>query len=103
MGVSIRSATAPIEVRRLGTVDYEKAWELQRELADARVAGGPDTLLLLQHPSVYTAGRRTLPDGAARSTTPLSSTPTGAARSPGTGPDSWSAIRSSAWPNRWMW
>jgi lipoyl(octanoyl) transferase len=29
-------------------------------LADARVAGGPDTLLLLEHPSVYTAGRRTL-------------------------------------------
>ena len=59
---SIRSATAPIDVRRLGTVDYEDAWALQRELADARVAGGPDTLLLLEHPSVYTAGRRTLPE-----------------------------------------
>ncbi len=35
---------------------------MQRELADARVAGGPDTLLLLEHPSVYTAGRRTLPE-----------------------------------------
>jgi len=35
------------------------AWQLQRELADARVAGGTDTLLLLEHPSVYTAGRRT--------------------------------------------
>jgi lipoyl(octanoyl) transferase len=33
---------------------------LQRELADARVAGGTDKLLLLEHPSVYTAGRRTL-------------------------------------------
>jgi lipoyl(octanoyl) transferase len=42
-------------------VDYLAAWQLQRELADARVAGGPDTLLLLQHPSVYTAGRRTEP------------------------------------------
>jgi lipoyl(octanoyl) transferase len=61
MGASIRSASTPIEVRRLGTVDYESAWQLQRELADARVAGGPDTLLLLQHSSVYTAGRRTLP------------------------------------------
>ena len=58
---SIRSATAPIDVRRLGTLDYEDAWALQRGLADARVAGGPDTLLLLEHPSVYTAGRRTLP------------------------------------------
>ncbi len=59
--VSIRSATASIDVRRLGTVDYRQAWQLQRELADARIAGGPDTLLLLEHPSVYTAGRRTLP------------------------------------------
>ena len=59
---SIRSATTPIDVRRLGTVDYQEAWALQRELADARVAGGPDTLLLLEHPSVYTAGRRTLPE-----------------------------------------
>lgn len=59
---SIRSASTPIEVRRLGTVDYRHAWALQRELADARVDGGPDTLLLLEHPSVYTAGRRTLPE-----------------------------------------
>ncbi len=62
MAASIRSASAPIDVRRLGTVDYEQAWQLQRELADARVAGGTDTLLLLQHPSVFTAGRRTLPE-----------------------------------------
>jgi lipoyl(octanoyl) transferase len=59
--MSIRSATTPIAVRRLGTVDYQQAWQLQRELAGARIAGGPDTLLLLEHPSVYTAGRRTLP------------------------------------------
>jgi lipoyl(octanoyl) transferase len=59
--VSIRSSTASIDVRRLGTVDYRQAWQLQRELADARIAGGPDTLLLLEHPSVYTAGKRTLP------------------------------------------
>jgi lipoyl(octanoyl) transferase len=59
---SIRSASTPIDVRRLGTVDYQDAWALQRELADARVAGGPDTMLLLEHPSVFTAGRRTLPE-----------------------------------------
>jgi lipoyl(octanoyl) transferase len=62
MAASIRAATTPVDVRRLGTVDYQDAWQLQRELADARVAGGPDTLLLLEHPSVYTAGRRTLPE-----------------------------------------
>lgn len=58
---SIRSSATPVDVRRLGTVDYESAWQLQRELVDARVAGGSDTLLLLQHPPVYTAGKRTEP------------------------------------------
>ena len=59
MRQSIRSGAGPIEVRRLGLLDYPAAWQLQRDIADARVAGGPDTLLLLEHPSVYTAGRRT--------------------------------------------
>lgn len=58
---SIRASACPIEIRQLGSIDYEAAWRLQRELADERVAGGGDTLLLLEHPSVYTAGRRTLP------------------------------------------
>jgi lipoyl(octanoyl) transferase len=41
-------------------VAYEDAWARQRELHALRVAGeAPDTLLLLEHPSVYTAGRRT--------------------------------------------
>ena len=56
---SIRSDTGPIDVRQLDSVDYLTAWQLQRDIADARVAGGPDTLLLLEHPPVYTAGRRT--------------------------------------------
>ncbi len=58
---SIRSSPAGIDVRQLGTVDYRTARQLQRDLADARVAGGRDTLLLLEHPPVYTAGRRTQP------------------------------------------
>ncbi len=45
---------------RLGVVDYHTAWAQQRRLHDAVVAGTePDTVLLLEHPSVYTAGRRT--------------------------------------------
>ena len=41
-------------------VPYEQAWEQQRALHAARVAGDiADTVLLLEHPSVYTAGRRT--------------------------------------------
>ncbi|WP_197374745.1 lipoyl(octanoyl) transferase LipB [Mycolicibacterium baixiangningiae] len=59
MAISIRSSARPVEVERLGTVDYLDAWDRQRQLVDARVAGGPDTLLLLEHPSVYTAGKRT--------------------------------------------
>ena len=60
--MTIRSAGGPIDVRRLGTIDYIDAWALQRELADARSdERGADTLLLLEHPPVYTAGRRTEP------------------------------------------
>ena len=59
---SIRSSSAPLQVKLLGTVDYREAWQLQREIAEKRVAGGPDTLLLLEHPPVYTAGKRTLPE-----------------------------------------
>ena len=52
-----------MEVRELGTIDYIEAWELQRELATARAdETGRDTLLLLEHPSVYTAGKRTEPE-----------------------------------------
>ncbi|RBY88484.1 lipoyl(octanoyl) transferase LipB [Blastococcus sp. TF02A-26] len=51
-----------LRVIRAGLVDYEEAWARQRELHAARVAGtGPDTMLLLEHPPVYTAGRRTEP------------------------------------------
>ena len=51
-----------LQVIRAGTVPYEEAWRRQRELHAARVAGeGPDTLLLLEHPPVYTAGKRTEP------------------------------------------
>ncbi|MGY1671269.1 lipoyl(octanoyl) transferase LipB [Geodermatophilus sp. SYSU D00710] len=53
---------AELRVVRAGTVPYEEAWARQREIHAARIAGeGPDTLLLLEHPSVYTAGRRTEP------------------------------------------
>jgi len=53
--------TAPTEVRRLpGLTDYHEAWAEQRRLHALRVAGDiPDTVLLLSHPPVYTAGRRT--------------------------------------------
>jgi lipoyl(octanoyl) transferase len=48
-----------IEVRRLGTVGYGQALELQKTLVERRKAGAiPDQLLLLQHPPVITLGVR---------------------------------------------
>jgi lipoyl(octanoyl) transferase len=55
-----RARTEPIGTLRRGLVDYRVAWAEQRAHAAARAAGdGPDVLMLLEHPSVYTAGRRT--------------------------------------------
>jgi lipoyl(octanoyl) transferase len=50
----------PLVVSRIGLIDYEKALALQRSI-HAEVASGvrSHTLLLLEHPSVYTAGKRT--------------------------------------------
>jgi lipoyl(octanoyl) transferase len=60
---SCRDTADPVDVRWLGTVDYQATWDLQRELVDARANGtGPDTLLLLEHHPVFTAGKRTEPE-----------------------------------------
>ncbi len=41
-------------------VDYQQAWDIQRELHDKVVAGEtPSTVLLLEHAAVYTAGKLT--------------------------------------------
>lgn len=43
-------------------VPYEQAWDVQRRLHERRVGDEiPDTCLLLEHPPVYTAGKRTEP------------------------------------------
>ena len=54
--------SSTLTVLRPGLVDYREAWTEQRRLHDAVVAGDqPDTVLLLEHPSVFTAGKRTEP------------------------------------------
>ena len=62
MGVPVLESpsNASIALSRHGLVDYQKAWDVQRTIHQ-EVADGirPNTLLLLEHPSVYTAGRRT--------------------------------------------
>mgnify|MGYP000966186183 FL=1 len=57
---------AGLAIERLGfgsdAVDYQSAWDLQRTVHAGVVDGTrTDTVLLLEHASVYTAGRRTEP------------------------------------------
>ena len=53
--------SSPLALKRSGLVEYEEALAIQRTI-HAEVAAGdrPNTLLLLEHPSIYTAGKRTL-------------------------------------------
>ncbi|MFC4064086.1 lipoyl(octanoyl) transferase LipB [Actinoplanes subglobosus] len=54
--------SSTLTVLRPGLVDYLEAWEEQKRLHEGVVAGTqPDTVLLLEHPSVFTAGKRTEP------------------------------------------
>jgi lipoyl(octanoyl) transferase len=49
-------------LRPEGPVPYKAAYRAMHDLAERRVAGDvPDTLILLEHPPVYTAGRRSDP------------------------------------------
>jgi len=49
-----------LRVEELGVIDYLSAWQMQKEIQEKVIIRiEPNTLLLLQHPSVYTAGRRT--------------------------------------------
>ena len=53
--------SSPLALKRSGLVEYEEALETQRKI-HAEVSSGshPNTLILLEHPSIYTAGKRTL-------------------------------------------
>jgi lipoyl(octanoyl) transferase len=68
---SCRRSSDAVQVDRLGTVDYLAAWDTQRANAAARREGGPDVLMLLAHPSVYTAGKRTQPEDRPSDGTPV--------------------------------
>lgn len=58
-GLPLRINGMELEILDLGLIEYERAWKLQEEYA-AEIAAGtrPPTLLLLEHPHVYTFGRR---------------------------------------------
>jgi lipoyl(octanoyl) transferase len=58
----VTSGTSALAVLKPGLIDYRDAWDEQKRLHAAVVAGEqPDSVLLLEHPSVYTAGKRTEP------------------------------------------
>jgi lipoyl(octanoyl) transferase len=68
----VTSTIARPTVVRAGLVDYRVAWDEQRRLHAAVVAGeAPDTVMLLEHPSVYTAGKRTHRDDRPTDGTPV--------------------------------
>ena len=68
----MRDQSVPLLFVRAGLVDYLDAWARQRELATARAEdNGPDTVLLLEHPAVYTAGKRTQPEDRPTDGTPV--------------------------------
>jgi lipoate-protein ligase B len=61
--MSVSSTSEPILVVRCGTLPYEEARAAQRRLEGERQRGDvPDLLLLLEHPPVYTRGRRSTPE-----------------------------------------
>ena len=72
MPVVTPPSQSEIALTRHGLIDYEKAWQVQRTI-HSEVADGirPNTLLLLEHPSVYTAGRRTLDSEKPQDGTPV--------------------------------
>jgi lipoyl(octanoyl) transferase len=56
----VTSTLPDLTVVHAGLVDYAEAWEEQRRIHAAVAAGErPGAVLLLEHPSVYTAGKRT--------------------------------------------
>jgi lipoyl(octanoyl) transferase len=62
VGVDVQQApnSSAIVVSRAGLVEYEAALEMQRQFHKEVAAGQrTNSLILLEHPSVYTAGKRT--------------------------------------------
>lgn len=59
---AVTTTTPGLTAVRAGLLDYQAAWDEQRRLHESVVASERgDTVLLLEHPSVYTAGKRTEP------------------------------------------
>lgn len=56
----LRASTTPLRFDEPGIVEYHRAWQQQRAYAAAMTSNdADDTVMLLEHPPVYTAGKRT--------------------------------------------
>ncbi|MEY4348423.1 MAG: octanoyltransferase [Actinomycetota bacterium] len=56
------NGTVAVENRLGHLTDYHEAWDRQREIHEEVVSGArPSTMLLVEHPPVFTAGKRTQP------------------------------------------
>lgn len=65
-------SASPLSIRREGFMEYDDALSLQRSLHMAVASGDcENTLLLLEHPSVFTAGKRTLESEKPKDGTPV--------------------------------
>jgi lipoyl(octanoyl) transferase len=61
-----------LDLQSEGPVDYAETWQRQRDLHTEVAAGlRPDTVILLEHRSAYTAGKRTEPHERPRDGTPV--------------------------------
>jgi lipoyl(octanoyl) transferase len=96
-----------LEFERVGfvpqPVPYLQGWDLQRQVHADVVAGErPDTVLLLEHEAVYTAGKRTEPHERPFDGTPVIDVDRGG-KITWHGPASSSATRSCGSPSRSTW
>ena len=65
-------ALEPLVLIRSGLVPYEEALEMQRKIHhEVSTGNAKNTLLLLEHPSVFTAGKRTSDNERPQDGTPV--------------------------------
>ena len=66
------NVSAALALQLGGLVEYEEALAIQRRIhGDVSSGARPNTLLLLEHPAVYTAGKRTLDEERPRNGAPV--------------------------------
>ena len=100
-GTIRRAPDKEIEIQGLGLVDYRETWDRQAKLAAQRADGEiTDTLLLLEHPPTYTAGKRTEDSDRPTNGLPVVDIDRGGRIT--WHADNWWPTPSFSWTTRWM-